>query len=196
MLVRFARLAVTLVDLNDFFSAYAMYSGILNGEVFKALKVGAILNSGPKTPQESAQSAAVPAGVSRAAAVAVWSSDCRENMLKLRKTFSFSDNFALYKSALKKNAPCVPAISIHLSEIKLLDEGMPTFLDGCKDKQGNSLVNVQKMEVGFRMITDFLSHKEYLYNFIHVPQISSLLRDLDASEEYIQELSGKLIGAK
>lgn len=192
LLTRFAKLAVMLVELNDFFSAYAIYSGILSNDVFKTLKIGAILNSGPKAGSDGGQQASLPEGASQAVAAVIWSGDCRENMVKLRSVFSLSNNYAVYKDMISKKVACVPAILIHLGELEMLDEGMPTFLEGCEDEHGNTLVNIQKIRVGYKMINDFLSHKEHLYRFLHVPQISALLRDVDANSEDIKELSEKL----
>lgn len=158
MLGKFISLGVSLMAHMDFFSAWAIYLGIKSKAVYSVMKMAESVKREPNDVMVS-------------------------NVRRLSTTFSINENYSAYRVELKKHPQrSIPALSIHLNDLALVDESIPTILRG-------DLINYQKLAFTSSIIGKLFPHKEGTHSYQYIDQIAALIKNVDADPKVIQQLA-------
>lgn len=157
MLARFLSLATALIKNMDFFSAWAIYIAVTSKSIAPVHKL---------------------AFASRRD----FSQDATKQLGTLKSLFTIAGNYTNYRNSLRKHPQrSIPAIVIHLGDLALVDESIPTIVRG-------NLINYQKLAFTARLITSLFPHRDSYFKYQYIDQIAALLRDVDADVKVIQQL--------
>ena len=173
MFGKFVSLAISLWKHLDFFSAWAIYLAINSKLVNPVLR---LVETRKDIPPE------VTSGFKQ-----------------LTKLFSIDENYATYRKELKKHPQrSIPAIVVHLGDLSLVDESIPTIIHASDlDQEGEDpayaikgdLINYQKLGFTAKLIGNLFPHRDMIYQYQYVDQIAALIKDVDADEKVIQQLA-------
>lgn len=98
---------------------------------------------------------------------------------ELEKLISYENNYKGYRATYSTaRPPCIPLIGIHLRDI--------SFTEDCSSDKIDGLINWEKRQQLWRVISAFLSYQPIPYNYHKVHQIMIFLRDLKVDTEDIK----------
>lgn len=173
MLAKFISLAISLLRHLDFFSAWAIFLGIKSKVVFPVLKLAESKKDLP--------------------------SEVGSGFKQLSKLFSIDENYLGYRNNLKQHPQrSIPAIVVHLGDLSLIDESIPTIIHATDlNQEGEDpahaikgdLINYQKLAFTAKLIGNLFPHRDMIYQYQYIDQIAALIRDVDADEKVIQQLA-------
>eukprot|EP01097_Dermamoeba_algensis_P006799 TRINITY_DN4237_c0_g1_i1.p1 TRINITY_DN4237_c0_g1~~TRINITY_DN4237_c0_g1_i1.p1 ORF type:complete len:396 (-),score=88.60 TRINITY_DN4237_c0_g1_i1:844-2031(-) len=89
----------------------------------------------------------------------------------LERLFSPKNSYKNYKIYMANSKNPIPYFGIHLREILLIEEGLPS--------QIQRMINFSKRVALVTVITDFLKYQVVSPNFLKVPQICAFLKDFE-----------------
>lgn len=157
MLAKFTSLALNLANNMDYFSAWAIFVAIRSKMVYPVLKMA-----------DSRKD---------------FSTEAQNGMRSMRAMFALDENYAGYRKALKKRPQkSIPAIVVHLGDLALVDESIPTIVRG-------DLINYQKLAFTSKLIGNLFPHRDSGHQYQYVDQIAALISNVDADEKVIRQLA-------